>query len=117
MYLQEKHKINVLFQQWLADEHASQYDVYLELDELNIDNIDKYQETLEKALYKLNVEYFNKRDSGRLKPLKVMLLKPGAGELFKRQKITKGQREGQFKSLCLIYKKDSDFPFNEHIAH
>ena len=63
----------------------------------------------------MNMEYQQKRASGRLKPVEVKLLSKGTGEQFKSFNLAKGQREGQYKALALIYLKDTEFAFANYI--
>ncbi len=62
---------------------------------------------VDRRLGELNIEYHGKRASGRLGPLDVVWLKPGAGEAYKMACVRAGQREGQFKPVVLQYRKDS----------
>jgi sterol desaturase/sphingolipid hydroxylase (fatty acid hydroxylase superfamily) len=105
----------IRFQQWIADEVGAQYLVYLECDELKFSQMAECEDILERALCTLNMEFQQKRASGRLKPTQVKLLSEGAGECFKDFNLAKGQREGQYKALALIYLKDSGFLFDEHL--
>ena len=66
-------------------------------------------------LGELNIEYHGKRASGRLKPLDVVWLKPGAGEAYKMACVRAGQREGQFKPVVLQYRKDLRFSFDDYV--
>ena len=104
----------VRFQQWVAEEESSQYLVYLESNDAQLSCIDSYADVLERALCGLNMEYEHKRASGRLKPVQVRLLSKGTGERYKRFNLASGQREGQYKTLALIYRKDCEFPFDEY---
>lgn len=84
----------------LADAASSIYRAYLE----NEDSMDAdaVAQTLDDALTSLNIEYAAKRDSGRLSPLVVVLLRPGTGEAYHRHCVKeKGQREAQAKVLAL----------------
>jgi hypothetical protein len=113
--LEEETNIAVRFQQWVAEEESSQYLVYLESDDAQFSRIDSYADVLERALCRLNMEYEHKRASGRLKPVQVRLLSKGTGEHYKSFNLAGGQREGQYKTLALIYRKDCEFPFDEYI--
>ena len=77
-------------------------------------DIDIIANAIDKALQEENNEYKNKRSSDRLKPLKLYQLKQGAFEKYKTYSLTQGMREGQFKPLILLYKKDLDFNISEH---
>lgn len=93
----------------LADEAASCYRLYLESE-------DKYDanalaEALDRALASRNIEYRDKRASGRLHPPVVTRLRHGAGDAYKQHALAHGQREGQFKYLALQYRRECEFDF------
>ncbi|MCB0420138.1 MAG: GH3 auxin-responsive promoter family protein, partial [Bdellovibrionales bacterium] len=67
---------------------------------------------IEKQLMEQNIEYAAKRESRRLNPLKVVLLKAGSFAAFKESSILSGQREGQFKVVTLQYYEDCVFDFD-----
>ena len=70
---------------------------------------------IDHRLGELNIEYHGKRASGRLTPLNVVWLKPGAGEAYKVACVRGGQREGQFKPAVLQYHKDLQFSFDDYV--
>ena len=72
-----------------------------------------YAQEIEKEIYHLNIEYMEKRKSGRLMPLEVVCVEKGTAEEFKKYNLDKGQREGQFKLIRLLSDKDCDFDFNK----
>ena len=72
-----------------------------------------YAQEIEKELYLLNIEYMEKRKSGRLMPLEVVCVEKGTAEEFKKYNLDKGQREGQFKLIRLLSDKDCNFDFNK----
>jgi sterol desaturase/sphingolipid hydroxylase (fatty acid hydroxylase superfamily) len=113
--LQENSSVSVMFHQWLADEHSAEYRVYIEAAPDFALSEAQLSATMDELIAQLNIEYAEKRKSGRLRPLKACLLKPGTGELFKKSCLQKGQREGQFKTITLTYLKDCDFPFQSHL--
>lgn len=113
--LEKTAHITVRFQQWIADEIGSCYRVFIESDDSHLSKVDAYAAALEKALSSFNIEYKEKRASGRLKPLQVNLLEKGTGEALKSFNVAKGQREGQYKALSLTYSKDCNFPFDDHL--
>lgn len=69
---------------------------------------------LDQSLAVLNSEYRSKRESGRLYPLEVTLLKQGAGDLYRTHCIQAGQKDGQFKMVALQYAHQCSFPFQSH---
>lgn len=117
--LEESLGLAVSFHQWIADEEACHYRVYIEISEKSpvspAASRTQTSQVLDQALSSLNIEYQQKRDSGRLKSVEVQLLQAGTGEAFKKHHLAKGQREGQYKTLSLVYGKDVDFPFEAHL--
>ena len=93
----------------LADELNPGYRLYLEATRLADIRLDELAADFDATLQELNIEYKNKRDSGRLRPLAVLRLQSGTGEAYKAHRIARGQREGQYKYLILRYQKDFDF--------
>ena len=91
----------------LADVHQPGYEVLLEtetpLQEASL------ADELDRALCRTNLEYAAKRASGRLAPLRASRLMPGAREAYKSACVAQGQREGQFKMLCLMPKEALPF--------
>ncbi len=99
----------------LADELNPGYRMYLESGQLTDDRPEELGAFLDVTLSELNIEYRNKRDSGRLQPFAVLGLKPGAGEAYKTHRLMQGQREGQYKYLVLQYQKDFDFDLSPYL--
>ncbi|MDH3639945.1 MAG: GH3 auxin-responsive promoter family protein, partial [Gammaproteobacteria bacterium] len=96
----------------LADEFTRQYELLIET---AYRNIDKLAHLIDAKLAELNIEYRAKRQSGRLRPLKISALRSGAYEAYKNFCVANGQREGQFKTLLLQFKKDVRFPFDQYL--
>lgn len=67
--------------------------------------------SIDRELGELNVEYAQKRASGRLGRLELVPVEPGTGEAYKQHCLKQGQREGQFKTIALQYADDCSFPF------
>jgi hypothetical protein len=99
----------------LADELNPGYRMYLESGQLTDDRPEELGAFLDVTLSERNIEYRNKRDSGRLQPFAVLGLKPGAGEAYKTHRLMQGQREGQYKYLVLQYQKDFDFDLSPYL--
>jgi sterol desaturase/sphingolipid hydroxylase (fatty acid hydroxylase superfamily) len=97
------------FYLFLADEAASRYRLYLEPGEPC--DAAALAEALDRALGRRNIEYRDKRASGRLHEPLVTFLRPGAGDAYKQHALTHGQREGQFKYLALQYQRECTFDF------
>ena len=72
-----------------------------------------YAQEIEQEISHLNIEYMEKRKSGRLMPLEVICVEKETAEEFKKYNLDKGQREGQFKLIRLLSDKDCDFDFNK----
>ncbi len=91
----------------LADQDERRYELLLELEgAISAAAEERICHEIDQALRALNLEYEAKRASGRLLPLRLVLLRPGAGEHCKRQAVIQGQREAQFKPVCLAHKSD-----------
>ena len=69
---------------------------------------------VDEELCRSNVEYAQKRRSGRLGPLEVRILREGAGEAYKVFCVSRGQREAQFKTLALQYADEFHFAWADH---
>ncbi len=95
----------------LADEESARYDVAIEAENMAPPLAARFVERLDACLADANAEYRDKRQSGRLKPPRPLLLKPGAGEAVKRQALARGQREAQYKTPCLDYAARFNFDF------
>ncbi|MCA1979056.1 MAG: GH3 auxin-responsive promoter family protein, partial [Thiobacillus sp.] len=95
----------------LADEAESRYRLYLEAP---VDS--GFAARLDAALAERNIEYRDKRASGRLAPLGVASLKSGAGDAYKQHLVARGQREGQFKYLAVQYARECAFDFGPWLA-
>ena len=72
-----------------------------------------YAHEIEEEISRLNIEYMEKRKSGRLMPLEVVCVEKRTAEEFKKYNLDKGQREGQFKLIRLLSDKTCDFDFNK----
>jgi hypothetical protein len=73
-------------------------------------------EAIDRRLGELNIEYRAKRASGRLAPLTLTWLQPGASEAYKAAAVKAGQREGQLKPAVLQYRKDLIVQLDEFAA-
>lgn len=98
----------------LADVSGQAYRLYIELGAAK--NLpERLSNSIELALFRLNEEYRAKRESGRLMPLRVLLMKAGAGEAYRAHCIRQGQKEGQFKTVTLQYAHRCDFPLQSYV--
>jgi hypothetical protein len=100
----------------VADDQASAYHLFVESGEAAHPDAQTVAVQVDHRLGELNIEYHGKRASGRLKPLDVVWLKPGAGEAYKMACVRAGQREGQFKPVVLQYRKDLRFSFDDYVT-
>ena len=71
---------------------------------------------VERALAEINMEYKEKRASGRLAPLAASILGSGTSDAYKAMHLAAGQRDTQYKPVVLTYARDCRFPFAEHVA-
>ncbi|MGB7293319.1 MAG: GH3 auxin-responsive promoter family protein [Thermodesulfobacteriota bacterium] len=110
--IKNEHNLDIDFFIMIADPEALQYALYIEHAPVSAIDIES---EVEKKLFKLNIEYEGKRKSKRLKPLRLMFLKPGTGEAYKKACVKAGQREGQYKLLTLQYNKECKFNFEKHV--
>lgn len=98
----------------LADQQDFSYTLYIESREAF--DMARFTTLLGERLGQLNIEYHSKAQSGRIKPVVVKQLRPGAVEAYKTACIRSGQREGQFKVVKLQYRADVPFSFEEYVA-
>ena len=99
----------------VADEAASAYRAYVQVDEGPSVDADAISRILDERLGELNIEYHGKRASGRIRPLALSWLARGTADAYKLAAVAAGQREGQFKLAVLQYRKDLIFPFDDHV--
>lgn len=89
---------SALFFAMVADEEKQEYVLYLEAPDIDPAGlIDK----LETEIFARNIEYKAKRASGRLRPARLRIVRPGTGEAYKAHFLAQGQREAQFKFVRL----------------
>ena len=106
--LRESLGMETCFHVCLADETGRRYRLYAELGSPVADH-HSLADALDRALAEINCEYRSKRQSGRLLPIEIELLKAGTGARFKAYHVARGQRENQFKVMTLQYARDFDF--------
>lgn len=104
-----------VFYQMLGDEEKQGYELYLEADLQYSVRHEELSKFIDSSLCNCNLEYKTKRSGERLKPLKLHLLRQGTFEQYKKHCIAKGQKEGQFKTIALLLKKDFTFSFENHL--
>lgn len=103
------------FVMMLADEDARGYRLYVEPDENPHVGAERLGGDVDARLRALNVEYEGKRESGRLAAPRAAWLRPGTGEAYQRHCVAQGQREGQFKSAALGYRRSFGFDLDAHV--
>lgn len=103
------------FVMMLADDADRIYRLYVETDVGPRPAASHLAEMVDARLAGLNVEYEAKRESQRLAPVAAYWLKPGLADTYKGYFVRLGQREGQFKTIALAYRKDCPFDFKPHI--
>ena len=89
----------------------SRYCLYAELDRGEPGVLATIQAAVDERLQDINIEYAQKRGSGRLGALEVIGLKPGVGEALRQHLISSGQREGQIKIPVLQNAAECEFDF------
>lgn len=99
----------------LADRITGHYEFYFELNGPIAPDPLELGRLLDSNFCQQNDEYKQKRASGRLKPLQARQLKPGTATHFRAHMVKHGQKDGQFKALCLAYKDDVDFDFSSQL--
>jgi hypothetical protein len=87
----------------VADPQAALYRVFHEIDAPPTpERATEAALALDTALCECNIEYADKRSSGRLCPAEVVFIRPGAGEAVKAAAVAAGQREAQVKPPLLV---------------
>lgn len=112
----KRHGLTSSFFVVVADEQASAYRLYVQVDGSVRPDADAMSRTVDERLGELNIEYQGKRASGRLRPLAVSWLKAGTADAYKATAVCAGQREGQFKLVVLQHRKDLLLPFDEYVV-
>ena len=97
------------FVMMLADEEQCRYRLYVEAEPGPKPEAARFGEAVDAKLKGLNVEYMAKRESERLGPLSAAWLAAETGEAYKQFCVKQGQREGQFKTVALAYRKGFAF--------
>jgi hypothetical protein len=100
----------------VADEERPAYRLFLEDDPSLRPPLSELAAAVDRHLGDLNIEYHSKRASGRLAPLTLAWLKPGAGEAYKAACVRSGQREGQFKPVVLEYRSKLAVSLEPYVA-
>jgi GH3 auxin-responsive promoter len=99
----------------LADEDARTYHLYAETDAGSRPTAELLAEKVDRTLAGLNVEYKSKRESRRLEAVEAHWLRADTGDAYRRFCVQEGQREGQFKSIALAYRREFRFDLEAQI--
>jgi hypothetical protein len=105
----DRSQIAASFVMMLADEANTRYILYLEPEGTTKPDGLVTALAIDGELAQLNMEYQAKRESQRLNPVVLCWLGRGAGDAYKQHCVRQGQREGQFKTVALGYRKDFSF--------
>ena len=103
------------FVMMLADEQACRYLLYIEPGSGATLDAAQLSHAVDAKLCDLNVEYHAKHESGRLGALAAAWLMPETGEAYKQYCVSRGQREGQFKTVAIAYLKDFSFDLQARV--
>jgi hypothetical protein len=103
------------FVMMLADEAQCAYRLYVENGDGARPDSDALAAVVDRKLAETNVEYQAKRESQRLGSVGVLWLRRDAGEAYKQYCVQQGQREGQFKTVALAYKKEFSFDLGSQV--
>jgi hypothetical protein len=103
------------FVMMLADEAGCCYRLYIEAGPGRKPDAATLAAVVDRKLCELNVEYEAKRESDRLGALTAAWLAPETGEAYKQFCIQAGQREGQFKTISIAYRKDFRFELETRV--
>jgi hypothetical protein len=103
------------FVMMLADEAGCAYRLYVENGDGTRPDSDALAAVVDRKLAQTNVEYQAKRESQRLGSVGVFWLRRDAGEAYKQYCVQQGQREGQFKTVALAYKKEFSFDLESQV--
>ncbi len=106
------HGIQSDFFVMLADEEDASYTLFIEPKNSGGPVEARLSEELDGRLRALNIEYGGKRESGRLKQLRICALREGTGDAYRHDRIANGQRDAQFKFLHLQYRHKCTFDFD-----
>jgi hypothetical protein len=106
------HAVEIEFFVMFADLQQGHY--VLNVEHPPVSRLDLAQ-CIEIELMRINIEYSEKRKSGRLGELRVSFLRPGTGEAYKKYCIGNGQRESQYKINHLQYRAQQVFDFGLYV--
>jgi hypothetical protein len=111
--VEKEHNLAIDFFVMLAVPERMLYQLFVEHHSIPDFDLSK---SLDRQLMRTNIEYREKRNSDRLKPLEVLIIKPGTGEAYKKHCINRTQRESQHKIAHLQYKGEQTFDFESYVC-
>jgi sterol desaturase/sphingolipid hydroxylase (fatty acid hydroxylase superfamily) len=100
----------------LADVERARYRLVMETDRSFAPDPGAFAARVDCLLGERNLEYRQKRASGRLGPLVMTAMGAGFADAFKQWCVARGQREGQFKTIALQYLSDLPFDYDAYRA-
>jgi hypothetical protein len=103
------------FMMMLADDEACCYRLYVEAGAGPKPAASWLAARVDGKLSEINIEYQAKRESGRLGGISAAWLAPDTGEAYKHACVQEGQREGQFKTVAIAYRRDFRFDLESHV--
>ena len=90
------------------EDDTPRYTFLVEFDDSpNDEKAMRWLKEIDAQLQKLNIEYHGKRDSKRLLPAALKIVRPGEFAAYRKRMVEGGKLDGQFKTLKLT--KDSQF--------
>lgn len=95
----------------LADVQRARYHLFVEWPEATSIQVERLRDGIERELLSRNIEYAQKRESGRLGRLVVTPAAAGTGHAYKLHCIAQGQREVQYKVVALQTADSCSFEF------
>jgi hypothetical protein len=86
------------------DDRCPYYGLFVERGAWSADGVrERFLAALDRELGEKNIEYASKRESGRLGPVRMMLLAPGTWQAWDRERLAKcGGPPEQYKHPCLL---------------
>ena len=109
---ERKKSLKTKFFAGFADVDKSRYDFFYEFDKpVDQKTADEFSEMVDDTLQNVNTEYAAKRQSLRLKEPKTFRLIGDSFRAFKKESLSKGMRDGQFKIVHLMQNQEKESIF------
>lgn len=100
------HELTIRYFTLVADENRLGYELYLDASPRPIPAGDAIAATLDRTLARLNLEYRDKRASGRLRPPRLRLLSAGSGERIIAMEMARLGPGATYKPRVLRYARE-----------